>query len=58
MSKFRWVCVFLLGLMISSSGMNYIDNPNNSFFVGVLIVYSGFFIFGVAMVQLIKRGDW
>ena len=53
---FFWCWVFWLGLLIAVAGMNYVEQPSNNIWMGVLILYSGIGILCTATVQLVRRG--
>ena len=48
--------IFFLGLFISFAGVEYIEMPSNSLFVGMLVLYSGAFMAIVGIVQLARKG--
>jgi len=54
----RWTSVTMLGLFVALAGIGWVDNPDNNLLAGVVVLYSGIFIFGVGAVQVMKRGQW
>jgi drug/metabolite transporter (DMT)-like permease len=56
MKFLRWSYVWVLGLLIMMAGIGSVENPNNNLWLGVLVLYSGVFVLGVATVQLSKLG--
>ena len=54
----RWCFVFMLGIMICIAAIGFIENPVNNIFVGIIVLYSGVFIFAVAGIKLLQRSDW
>mgnify|MGYP005988413829 CR=1 FL=1 len=56
MKFLRWSYVWVLGLLIMMAGIGSVENPNNNLWLGVLVLYSGVFVLGVATIQLSKLG--
>ena len=54
----RWASVTMLGLFVALAGIGWVENPDNNLFAGVVVLYSGIFIFAVGAVQVMKRGQW
>tara|TARA_E500000081_G_scaffold121860_1_gene126946 strand:- start:372 stop:518 length:147 start_codon:yes stop_codon:yes gene_type:complete len=48
----------MLGLFVAFAGIGWVENPDNNLLAGVVVLYSGIFIFGVGAVQVMKRGQW
>ena len=48
---------FWVGFLCSVSGMSYVENPNNSVLIGMVIIYSG--IAGViwSAVKMVQKYD-
>ena len=38
---FLWSFVVFLGLMMTAAGASYMENPDNHFFIGIVVLYSG-----------------
>jgi hypothetical protein len=51
---FKWACVASLGLMVCLAGASHIENPDNNVFSGMLVLYSGIFIFIVGTLQMAR----
>lgn len=51
---FKWAGVASLGLMTCFAGASHIENPANNVFSGMLVLYSGIFIFIVGTLQMMK----
>ena len=49
--------LYWLGVLCCTSGMSYIEQPENSVLVGIVIIYSGMAAFVWAGVNMVKRGD-
>ena len=54
----KWCFVFMLGIMTCMAGVEFIENPVNNIFVGIIVLYSGVWIFAVAGIKLLQRSDW
>jgi len=52
---FFWSFVVFLGLMVTVGGINYAENPNNNFFIGMGVIYSGMGVFMTGVIQLMRR---
>jgi|TARA_B100001093_G_C26296155_1_gene787379 hypothetical protein len=52
---FFWSFVVFLGLMMTVGGINYAENPNNNFFIGMGVIYSGMGVFMTGVIQLMRR---
>jgi|TARA_R100001086_G_scaffold8060_1_gene4616 uncharacterized membrane protein HdeD (DUF308 family) len=52
---FFWSFVVFLGLMMTAAGASYMENPNNHFFIGMAVLYSGMFVFVMGVIQLLRR---
>ena len=55
----RWASVSLLGLFVALAGIGLVENPSNNLLTGVVVLYSGIFIFIVGTLQMtkVRRGD-
>ncbi len=52
---FFWSFIVFLGLMMTVGGINYAENPNNNFFIGMGVIYSGMGVFMTGVIQLMRR---
>ena len=52
---FLWSFVVFFGLMMPAAGANYMENPDNHFFIGMAVLYSGMGVFVVGVIQLLRR---
>jgi len=52
---FFWSFVVFLGLMIATAGASYVENPNNNFWVGAGILYTGMGVFMTGIIQMVRR---
>ena len=52
---FLWSFVVFLGIMMAAAGAPYVENPNNNFWVGITILYSGMGVFVVGVIQMVRR---
>jgi hypothetical protein len=41
--------------MMTAAGASYMENPNNHFFIGMAVLYSGMFVFVMGVIQLLRR---
>tara|TARA_R110001606_G_scaffold381222_1_gene542308 strand:+ start:1051 stop:1230 length:180 start_codon:yes stop_codon:yes gene_type:complete len=54
----RWASVTMLGLFVAFAGIGWVENPDNNLLAGVVVLYSGIFIFAVGAIQVMRRGQW
>tara|TARA_R100001510_G_scaffold37814_1_gene34153 strand:+ start:185 stop:376 length:192 start_codon:yes stop_codon:yes gene_type:complete len=52
---FLWSFVVFLGLMMTAAGASYMENPDNHFFIGIVVLYSGMGVFVTGIIQLLRR---
>ena len=52
---FLWSFVVFLGIMMAAAGAAYVENPNNNFWVGITVLYSGMGVFVVGVIQMVRR---
>ena len=52
---FFWSFVVFLGLMMTAAGASYMENPDNHFFIGIVVLYSGMGVFVTGIIQLLRR---
>ena len=55
---FKWASVAVLGLFVALAGIGHVENPDNSILTGVIVLYSGIFIFIIGVLQMLKKGEW
>jgi len=55
---FKWASVAVLGLFCAFAGIGWVENPDNNLLAGVVVLYSGIFIFAVGAIQVMRRGQW
>ena len=52
---FLWSFVVFLGIMMAAAGATYVEYPNNNFWVGITVLYSGMGVFVVGVIQMVRR---
>ena len=50
----RWASVAVLGLFVALAGIGHVENSSNNLLTGVVVLYSGIFIFIVGTLQMMK----
>ena len=40
---------------MAAAGATYVENPNNNFWVGITVLYSGMGVFVVGVIQMVRR---